>query len=72
MQNAQGLFVVNLSSKRPQVQVSKFSFSNISDVFVVEELVHGSEEKPKKKDLIKLEFHFLLLIILLDNDALED
>jgi hypothetical protein len=48
MQNAQGLFVVKLSCKRPQVQVSKFSSSNISDTSVVEELVHGSEGKPKK------------------------
>lgn len=59
MQNAQGLLVVNLSSKRPQVQVSKFSFSNISDVSVVEELVDGSEEKPKKKKILSnLNFTF--------------
>jgi len=48
MQNLQGLFVVALSCKRPQVQVASFSSSNISDESIVVELVHGSEEKPNK------------------------
>jgi len=60
MQNVQGLSVIKLSCKRPQVQVPTFASSNISDESIVEELADGSEEKSKKNLLnYKIEFKFL-------------
>jgi len=58
MQNVQGLFVVKLSCKRPQVQVASFSSSNIPDESKVVELVHGSEERPVNKFNFKIELQF--------------